>query len=246
MNRRHAIASLIGLCLTPAARASTREVAYESPGDTPVRLTLRIQDSEVEGVLEEGGVQLAVRGSLAGDRLQGSLREPLTGLRLGRVSGQLRGDDLDFAVRPSGGGEPSRLAMRRVGAPATSPAAPAAAAAAAAAGTIDHALVGRWRWESQLNSAGGAGGFASFSTVRILALDADGRVRQWVRSSGGGATWSHGSGEQLEFSGRWQARGGELLVQPDGHPGFVGAGRYRFVGERLVTENGQGRQIWQR
>ncbi len=102
------------------------------------------------------------------------------------------------------------------------------------------------RTQAHREEAGGAGGFASFSTVRTLELAPDGSIRQWVRSAGGGGNWSHRAGDELEFSGRWQTRGEELLVQVDGQPDFVPAVRYRLVGERLVTENGQSRRIWQR
>ena len=118
--------------------------------------------------------------------------------------------------------------------------------AAPPAGTVDAELVGRWRHESQINSGGGAGGFASFSTVRILELAGNGQVRQSVRSVGGGGNWSSDGGERTEFVGRWQARQGEIWVQPEGQSQFINAGRYRLSGPYLVTENGRGRMIWSR
>ncbi|MFG5407993.1 hypothetical protein ABXN37_07500 [Piscinibacter sakaiensis] len=82
--------------------------------------------------------------------------------------------------------------------------------------------------------------------MRSLTLGADGRVSQSVRSVGGGGNWSADGGERTEFSGRWMVRDGSLWVQPDGQPRFVAAGRYRFSGPYLVTENAQGRLVWQR
>jgi hypothetical protein len=120
------------------------------------------------------------------------------------------------------------------------------AVTAGSGASVDRALVGRWTQESIINSGGGAGGFASFSTVRTLVLAHDGRVRQSVRSAGGGGNWSHASNEELEFSGRWQVRGTEIWVQPDGYPQYVAAGRYALIDGRLVVYDGRGRQIWSR
>ena len=116
----------------------------------------------------------------------------------------------------------------------------------AAGGALDPALVGRWVRESVINSSGGAGGFASLATQRTLTLASDGRARQTLRSAGGGSQWSHSSGEQVEFSGRWQVRGAELWVQPDGQAQFIQAARYALFDGRLVAYTSQGRQIWSR
>lgn len=231
-----------------AAVAQPRTVTYEGSVDGVIsRLTLRIDGTRVEGGLVEGTLTLGVRGALEGQRIQGSLIDPGTGRALLPMNAELRGEALMLTVQPPAPNPPRTLAMRRVDAATpTAPREGTASAAAGAPGTLDPAIVGRWRNESQTNSPGGAGGFASFSTLRTLELSADGRVRQWVRSAGGGGNWSHQGGETLEFSGRWQVRGAELWVQPDGRPQFQRAAAYRRVGERLVTEGGQGRQIWER
>jgi hypothetical protein len=170
--------------------------------------------------------------------------DPASGRELLPLTGELRGDTLVISIRPDAASPPRVLSLSRVdGARAT---APAGAASAASAGAPDPAIVGRWRNESQINSPGGAGGFASLSTVRYLELAADGRVRQSVRSAGGGGNWSAQAGETVEFVGRWEARGAELWVKADGAGAFVRAATWRRVGERLVTEDGQGRRIWER
>jgi hypothetical protein len=112
--------------------------------------------------------------------------------------------------------------------------------------TQDPRLVGRWVHQSSIQSGGGAGGFASFVTERSIAFTADGQVQQWVRSVGGGANWSSQGAGRLEFAGRWQTRGAEIWVQPDGLAQYLRAGSYRFVGDRLVTDGRDGRTIWQR
>jgi len=249
VRRRRFLAGLLaGLLAAPTpggvALAQPRTVAYEaSEQGVTSRLNLRIDGASVGGNLVEGSLTLGVTATLQGQRLQGSMTDPGSGRSLLRFDGELRGDLLLLTVRPDAPNPTRTLTMRRV----DTAAAPAAAAPRTdAAGGLDPAIVGRWRHESQINSPGGAGGFAAFSTVRILELSPDGRVRQWVRSAGGGGNWSHQGGETLEFSGRWQVRGAELWVQPEGRPDFVRAAAYRRVGERLVTESQQGRQIWER
>ncbi len=122
----------------------------------------------------------------------------------------------------------------------------ATAAAANPAPALDSRLLGRWVHQSMINSSGGAGGFASFSTERSIEFGADGQVMQWVRSVGGGGSWSTQSQPRLEFAGRWQVRGAEIWVQPEGETTFMRAGTYRLSGAYLVTEGRDGRTIWQR
>ena len=76
----------------------------------------------------------------------------------------------------------------------------------------DERLVGVWVHESQINSPGGAGGFAALSTVMTMELNADGVMRQWTQSVGGGANWSSNNGRRLDFEGQWRG---------DGFPGLV-------------------------
>lgn len=119
-------------------------------------------------------------------------------------------------------------------------------AAAAGTGPLDPRLLGRWVHQSMINSGGGAGGFASFSTERSIEFGADGRVQQWVRSVGGGGNWSSSAGPRLEFAGRWEVRGNEIWVQPEGHADTMRAGTYQLSGAYLVTVGRDGRTIWQR
>lgn len=117
--------------------------------------------------------------------------------------------------------------------------------AAADGGRIDPAIVGAWVHETQINSGGAD--FAGFATVRTLELGADGQVRQWVQSAGGGSDWSYGSGgPELEAQGQWYADGGIVYVRLQGQPQFVAASRYRLAGPYLVTENVDGRINWRR
>jgi hypothetical protein len=123
---------------------------------------------------------------------------------------------------------------------------PALTTMAQASPTLDSRLLGRWVHQSMINSGGGAGGFASFTTERTLEFGADGQVQQWVRSVGGGGNWSANGNRRLEFAGRWQVRGAEIWVQPAGQHDPVLAGTYQLSGSYLVTVGRDGRTIWQR
>jgi hypothetical protein len=220
------------------AQAQAQALSFEvHQGGQHTLLHLRIAGRQVSGTMTEGALKLELRGQLQGRRLTAQLFMPGLSLPLAAVDGELRPDDLEVNLRSAQAAEPSRLLMRRVGAPA--PAAPVG-------GALDSQLLGRWQQQTMTNSGGGAGGFASFTTLRTLVLAADGRVQQSMRSVGGGAGWSHRSGEELEFSGRWQTRGGEIWVLEDGQSAFVNAGRYRLVSGNMVIENAGGRQIWRR
>ena len=114
------------------------------------------------------------------------------------------------------------------------------------ASALDPRLVGTWVHEQQINSGGGAGGFASFSTVMTMVLNGDGSIQQFTQSVGGGSEWSSDSGRTLDFEGRWRAANGALSVQGMGLPDFTPAATYSFSGDYLVTQSDMGRLIWQR
>ena len=117
---------------------------------------------------------------------------------------------------------------------------------AGATASLDPRLLGRWVHQSMINSPGGAGGFSSFTTERTIEFGADGQMQQWVRSVGGGGSWSTQANRRLEFAGRWEVRGSEIWVQPQGMAEVMRAGNYRLSGPNLVTEGRDGRIVWQR
>ena len=241
MNRRTAaalIASLVTVAAAGAARANPRTLSWETEvNGVHTLLTVQVSGGQAEGSLQEGGVTLPVRGSLQGQRLLVGAHAPAGGQRLLQLDGRLQGDDLVLTVRAENG-QGGTVTLRRVGAaPAPQP---------PGSGRVEPSFGGRWDHQSRINSSGGAGGFASFSTVRTLELGPDGRARQWVRSAGGGGNWSASGGQTLEFSGRWQVRGAELWVSQDGQAAFQRAGLIRRAGEYLVTEVGGQRRIWRR
>ena len=97
-----------------------------------------------------------------------------------------------------------------------------------------------------MNSPGGAGGFASFTTIMTMEFHPDGRIFQYTESYGGGGDWSYGGERTLDFQGQWRADGQILSVYGMGLPDFTPAAAYEFSGGYLVTHNDQGRLIWQR
>jgi len=114
------------------------------------------------------------------------------------------------------------------------------------ASQLDPRLVDPHANENQINSPGGAGGFASFSTVMTMELDADGTIRQFTQSVGGGGEWSSDSGRRLDFEGNWRASNNTLLVHGMGLPDYTPAATYSFSDQYLVTNSDMGRLIWQR
>ncbi len=110
----------------------------------------------------------------------------------------------------------------------------------------DPRLVGVWVNEKQINSPGGAGGFASFSTVMTMEMHPDGNIVQYTQSVGGGGDWSSDSGRKLDFEGQWRADGATMYVFGMGLPDYTPAATYAFSGQYLVTNNDQGRLIWQK
>lgn len=256
MNRRNATFSLLA-ALLPLAAAATPSASGTYQGQIAGmanQLVLQSAGGQVSGSFVEGAMQLAVRGTQQGAQLSLQLVEPNSGSAVATLEGRLEGGTFVATVRAANlqTGQVSTETARfvRVGAAAAAAATggtPAATAAAPAGGALDPRLLGAWHNEKHINSGGGAGGFASFSTVRTLEFDASGRVTQWVQSSGGGGNWSYGGGgRKAEYSGRWYAKDGIVYVQLDGTSGFQPASRYRFAGEYLVTENNEGRLNWRR
>jgi hypothetical protein len=254
MNRRAAattlLAALLSTAIAPGAQAAPRtlRLAAEQRGVRTV-LELQIDGARVSGHAVEQATRYPLAGQLEGEKLDLLLRDPSSGLMVAWLSGTLQGERYDAKLQPLlNGAAATRAVFTRAGesASAAAPAPEAGAGSRATPGALDPRFVGRWVRQSMVSSTGGAGGSASFSTERTLELAADGQVRQWVRSAGGGAGWSAGSGSQLEFSGRWQLRQGELWVQRQGESQFHYAAHARLAGAYLVTENQAGRQIWER
>lgn len=233
----------------PSAHAQSGEALHFEGSVDGVQTTLLLQrrGDRFDGELQEGALRLPVQGEVRGPRWQGRLTLPGGfGLTL-PFEADLQGSAMQLRIALLPGTPPASLTLHRAGAPATPGAAPTARGSAPqGAGRIEPALVGRWVRDSTINSSGGAGGFASFSTRRTLQFAADGRVLQTLRSAGGGGSWSHASGEQVEFAGRWEVRGDTLWLAQDGQAQFQPAGRVSLVDGRLVVYHGQGRQIWTR
>lgn len=235
------LTALVTVLSTPA-QAAAPQVYEAQVNGVRTELRLVVEGSVLSGQMTESGIVLDLRGTAQGPVLQGQVHQP-GGAALMRFDGRIDGPRLAMTLHHAALPQPAQVTFQRVGTAAPADAAPSTAPRGAA---VDGQLVGRWHQQSMINSSGGAGGFASFTTQRTLELAADGQVRQWVRSVGGGAQWSHRSDAELEFSGRWAMQGQQLWVQPQGQPAFVDAGRAVLVDGRLVIYRGGKRLIWQR
>lgn len=227
-----------------AAAAAAPQVFEAELNGVRAELRLVIAGGAVEGSLHEGASSLALRGTADGPALQGWMLDPASGLQVMRFDARIDGAGLALTMRHPAMPEPARVLMHRAGTPRPVAAAPAAAEAPQGA-AVDARLVGRWQ-QQRITSSDGGTGFASFTTLRTLELGADGQVREWLKSVGGGAGWSHRSEPELQFAGHWAVRGDRLWLQPQGQPGFVEAGRVQLVDGRMVIENGRQRAVWQR
>jgi hypothetical protein len=246
MKRRHLLlatlfsATAMHTAAPAHAQRQTRTYVATANG-LQTEIVLQFDGNRFEGTLREARGQAGLSGQVQGRRLNGHLLDPASGHRLMPFSAEFDADTLLLTLQMPLAASPSTIVLHRPGAQpeATAVRAPAGAA-------IDPRLAGRWYQQSSINSAGGAGGFASFTTVRTLLLAPDGQMQQWVRSVGGGGSWSHRSGDQLEIAARWTTQGGAMWVLLEGHAAFVKVGSYRLEDNRLITGEGSARQVWQR
>ncbi len=257
MNRRTAALALFAVVAALAApltaNAASPKLTYHANVDgLASTLSLAFEAEQVSGELIEGQLRLAVRGTARANRLAAQLIQPHTGLPVATLEGRIDGSGIDALLRaaPVMGG--AQRTVRFTPAGLSRPEAAVAdepvmvrTAGSATAGSVDSRLVGRWVNEKMTNSSGG-GNFASFSTVRTLQMDADGRISQWVTSVGGGGNWNYDGGRKVEFSGRWYSRDGVIYVKSDAGGDFQAATRYRFSDRYLVTEDGRQKLIWRR
>lgn len=260
MNRRFALTAalfalsgLFAAAPLTASAASPKLTYHASVDGLASTLSLAFDAERVTGELIEGELRLAVRGTAKANRLTTQLIQPHTGLPVATLEGRIDGNGIDALLRaaPVMGGAQRQIRFS----PSTLARAENELSAADeprlvrtggnVGGAVDGRLVGRWVNEKMTNSNGG-GNFASFSTVRTLQMDADGRVSQWVTSVGGGGNWNYDGGRKVEFSGRWYARDGVLYVKSDTGGDFQAAARYRFSDPYLVTEDGRQKLIWRR
>lgn len=250
--RRRAIRAILAtfalLCATPALPAALDGDYHAVVDGVATVLTLRTDGDEVSGDYREGDLRFDVRGRFDGQRLDARLLDAALGLPLARITGGFGGTHLDLSIAAShpltGASQTRQARFTRAGSAGETPS-PSSPATAAGGGDLDPTIVGTWVHETQINSGGRD--FAGFATVRTLELGADGQVRQWVQSAGGGSDWSYGSGgPELEVQGQWYADGGIVYVRLQGQAQFAAATRYRLVGAYLVTENVDGRINWRR
>lgn len=230
---------------TNAAANGARDVCtfIASANGLTTEVVLRFIDTnQFEGTMKESGGQVGLKGQAQGRLLSGHLLDPASGQTLLPFSAELDDDTLLLTLQMPKASTPSTILLRRPGAaPGAGPSVRVPEGAA-----LDPRLAGRWHQQSSVNSDGGAGGFASFTTLRTLVFSPDGHLQQWMRSVGGGESWSHRSGDELEFAARWTAQGGAIWLLPEGQAAYVRAGSYQIEGNVLVFGEGEARQVWRR
>lgn len=244
-------ACLIALALPVAAETPSGRYSGLIDGK-PATLILSGPAGALTGSYAEEGLSLTLSGTSGPQGVSLTLTEPTYNLTVATLTGTSEAGRIagTLTLTEMFGGGQTAIAFTREGAAATAatasrPSTPSSAAGPASA-RLDSRLVGTWVNEDIINSGGGAGGFASFSTVMTMTLSPDGRVVQTSRSVGGGGEWSSDSGERTDFDGQWEARDGTLYVKGMGIADFTAAATYSFSGAYLVTNGAQGRLIWQR
>lgn len=239
---------LLCALLPSAALAQSLTGDYHGRLDgTDGRLLLNDQDGRISGQYIEGALTFQVTGQFDGTRLDGTVSLAESDLAIARISGQLNGDtlrlDMDARNPYTGASKRAQADFHRRPAGASGPPVAGGRSSQGAAGPLDPRLVGDWHHEDMMNSGGG--NFASFTTVLTLRLNADGSMEQYRESVGGGDDWSYDGGRSLILSGQWYARDGVIYVRARDQSDFVAATRYRFSDQYLVTEDANGRRIWQ-
>lgn len=206
------------------------------------RLMLEEKDGQVSGTYVEEALTFDVEGTFQGRRIDASLTERQSGLRIAQLRGQWEGDAIDMTIDAhnplTGARQQAQARFQREGASGS------ASRPFAGTGALDPALIGTWVHEKIINSGGG--NFASFNTVLTMVLSPDGNVAQYSRSVGGGGDWSYDSDARPMHQGQWYAESGILYMRLDGATEFQAAARYRFSDAYLVTEDVNGRMIWTR
>ncbi len=230
------LTALLALLLPALASATVINGRYVAilEGTTTV-LTVGTRGGVVTGLYEEPGYTLNAKGAFQGNTLHLTLSDGARGLTVAHLEGQMQGDRLKATVSvdtPATGISKSVQAVFVREAPV-------------AAGARDAQLVGVWTYENIINSSGS--NFASFTTVLTMEIGADGQLRQWTQSVGGGQNWSYGSnaGRKLVFEGQWSAKDGVLYGKAQGQGEFQALTRYRRAGKYLVTEDRSGKRNWQ-
>ncbi len=185
------------------------------------------------GSYAEGQLHLEVTGTCAGQQASGDLKETPAGAVVATFRAVLTDDNtlqLTFFML---GKERSHIFKRESQQQQRSE-------TVAGQSTRDPQLTGNWSHQviTGDNSAG-------FQTVLYFELRADGAYAQYSKSVGGGTDWSYNSGQPaLQQQGLWYSKDNIIYLQVAGQTNYIAAATYRFYAEKLVTEDVNGRKIW--
>jgi hypothetical protein len=237
-------AILLALALASCGGPSFDGVFKGSYQGQETVLALRQDGKTLSGTITWGGYDASVSGSVEGDRVTGTVRQPQLGIEL-PFEATLKDDTLDWTYRIEDGmtGQTQRLALtftRGGGEPSGS---------GEARGGIDPRLVGRW-----YSDVGGTGASGNTVTTRIrCALNADGSFEYGgaesvitLRENFYGPGNPGGAGPAGVVRGQWKAEGGILFSRTDGAT-WVPLGRYSVSGSDLLVYGADGgKNLWSR
>ncbi len=204
---------------------------------SPVILVLRTDGAKVNGTIRWTGVEALVSGTIAGDEMTGTVRQPEMGFEA-PFEATLRDDEIDWVYTfTSSLGEKNRF-------PFTLTRGEQSAARTAEPGaSLDPDLVGRWCRDS-----GGAAGSGNTETNRTrCAFHADGTFEysgaETMIVSGPGSPGGAGPGAVIR--GRWKTEG-RILSWLVAGGSWAPVGRYLVSGGDLLIYADGTKYFWRR
>ncbi|MCK6459237.1 MAG: hypothetical protein L6Q95_05005 [Planctomycetes bacterium] len=126
MRRSVATLLLLAACAGEKGFGGTFAGTYQGE---PVLLVLEVTGAGATGTMEWGGVEAVVSGTVEGNRIRGSVRQPQMGVEV-PFEGTLDGDTIEWTYTYVAAGQKVPLTLTRT---------------KAAPGRVDPQLVGRWR-----------------------------------------------------------------------------------------------------
>ena len=199
-------------------------------------IVLKANGNSITGTYDEGIYHFQIAARINGANIYGTLNDD-NGLVQAKFSGELRGDnELNIVLNVDG--KQQAAMFTRVAEIVEAP--PPPATGAVDLRPRDATLVGVWSYQNVMNSGG-----VSMANAYYFLLEQNGMYKQFSKAVGGGADWSYNSGDaELSQQGNWYAEKNILYLKPAGEAAYTAAATYKFIDGKLITEDVNGRQIW--